>query len=50
MSFFLDLVLNLLSAPNENIKMEASKALEEGLMDIKSIANNFKQHVKVDKS
>lgn len=47
---FLDLVLNLLSASNENVKVEASRALEEGLTDIKNIANNFKQHVKIDKS
>ncbi|XP_077276531.1 UFM1 specific ligase 1 [Temnothorax americanus] len=45
-----DLVLNLLSSPDENAKMEASRALEEGLADIKNIANNFKQHVKIDKS
>ncbi|XP_024892657.1 E3 UFM1-protein ligase 1 homolog [Temnothorax curvispinosus] len=45
-----DLVLNLLSSPDENAKMEASRALEEGLVDIKNIANNFKQHVKIDKS
>jgi len=43
-------VLKLLSAPDENAKMEASKALEEGLVDVKNIANNFKQHVKIDKS
>ncbi|KAG5326650.1 UFL1 ligase, partial [Pseudoatta argentina] len=45
-----DLVLNLLSASDENVKMEAFKALEEGLVDIKNIANNFKQHIKMDKS
>lgn len=48
--FHTDLVLNLLSASDENVKMEVSRALEEGLMDIKNIANNFKQHVKTDKS
>ncbi|XP_039305395.1 E3 UFM1-protein ligase 1 homolog [Solenopsis invicta] len=50
LSKYHDLVLNLLSAPDESIKLEASKALEEGLVDIKNIANNFKQHVKMDKS
>ncbi|XP_011704580.1 PREDICTED: E3 UFM1-protein ligase 1 homolog [Wasmannia auropunctata] len=50
LSRYHDLVLNLLSAPDENAKMEASRALEEGLVDIKNIANNFKQHVKIDKS
>ncbi|GAB1863281.1 E3 UFM1-protein ligase 1 homolog [Camponotus japonicus] len=50
LSKYHDLVLNLLSASDENVKMEVSKALEEGLMDIKNIANNFKQHVKTDKS
>ncbi|XP_011865075.1 PREDICTED: E3 UFM1-protein ligase 1 homolog [Vollenhovia emeryi] len=45
-----DLVLNLLSASTRNEKTEASSALEEGLVHIKNIANNFKQHVKVDKS
>jgi len=29
---------------------EVSKRLEEGLADIKSIANNFKQHMKTDRS
>jgi len=29
---------------------EVSKRLEEGLADIKSIANNFKQHMRMDKS
>ncbi|KMQ94051.1 e3 ufm1-protein ligase 1-like protein [Lasius niger] len=50
LSKYHDLVLNLLSTSDENIKMEASRALEEGLTDIKNIANNFKQHVKTDKS
>jgi len=39
----------LLSTPDENTKMEASRALEKGLVEIKNIANNFKQHVKTDK-
>jgi len=30
--------------------MEASTALLAGLTDIKNIANDFKQHVKMDKS
>ncbi|XP_032665744.1 E3 UFM1-protein ligase 1 homolog isoform X2 [Odontomachus brunneus] len=50
LSRYHDLVLNLLSASDASDKMDASKALEEGLADIKSIANNFKQHVKLDKS
>ncbi|XP_072756684.1 E3 UFM1-protein ligase 1 homolog [Anoplolepis gracilipes] len=50
LSKYHDLVLHLLSTSDENIKTEASKALEEGLTDIKNIANNFKQHVKTDKS
>ncbi|KAL0116715.1 hypothetical protein PUN28_009966 [Cardiocondyla obscurior] len=49
LSRYHDLVLNLLSASDENSKMEASRALEEGLMDVKDIANNVKQHVKMDK-
>ncbi|XP_014470447.1 PREDICTED: E3 UFM1-protein ligase 1 homolog [Dinoponera quadriceps] len=49
LSRYHDLVLNLLSASDESAKMDASKALEEGLADVKSIANNFKQHVKMDK-
>ncbi|XP_070149945.1 E3 UFM1-protein ligase 1 homolog [Polyergus mexicanus] len=50
LSKYHDLVLNLLSTSDENIKMEASRALEEGLTNIKNIANDFKQHVKTDKS
>ncbi|EFN80072.1 E3 UFM1-protein ligase 1 homolog [Harpegnathos saltator] len=51
LSRYHDLVLNLLqSASDENAKMDASNALKEGLADIKNIANNFKQHVKMDKS
>lgn len=50
LSTYHDLVLNLLSASDENAKMEAFKTLEEGLVDIKNIANNFKQHIKMDKS
>ncbi|XP_011644685.1 E3 UFM1-protein ligase 1 homolog [Pogonomyrmex barbatus] len=53
LSKYHDLVLNLLSASDEDAKMEASRALEEGLTNIKNIANDFKthtQHVKIDKS
>ncbi|EZA53035.1 hypothetical protein DMN91_002453 [Ooceraea biroi] len=50
LSRYHDLVLSLLSASDETTKMEASKALTEGLADIKNIANDFKQHVKMDKS
>ncbi|KYN36004.1 E3 UFM1-protein ligase 1 like protein [Trachymyrmex septentrionalis] len=50
LSTYHDLVLNLLNASNENAKIEAFRALEEGLVDIKNIANNFKQHIKIDKS
>ncbi|KYM99511.1 PREDICTED: E3 UFM1-protein ligase 1 homolog [Cyphomyrmex costatus] len=50
LSRYHDLVLNLLSTSDENTKMEAFKTLEEGLIDIKNIANNFKHHVKMDKS
>lgn len=49
LSKYHDLVLSLLSASDENAKMDASRALEEGLTDIKSIANNFKQHIRTDK-
>lgn len=47
---FTDLVLGLLSSSDETTKLEASKALTEGLADVKNIANDFKQYMKMDKS
>ncbi|XP_012221888.1 E3 UFM1-protein ligase 1 homolog [Linepithema humile] len=56
---YYDLVVRLLGSRNTDNQEEVSnrldqeevsKRLEEGLMDIKSIANNFKQHMRTDKS
>lgn len=57
--FCTDLVVRLLGSRNTDNQEEISnrldqeevfKRLEEGLADIKSIANNFKQHIRTDKS
>lgn len=50
LSRYHDLVLGLLSSSDETTKLEASKALTEGLADVKNIANDFKQYMKMDKS
>ncbi|XP_012530426.1 E3 UFM1-protein ligase 1 homolog isoform X2 [Monomorium pharaonis] len=50
LSKYHDLVLNLLTTPDKNTKMEVSRALQERLEDIKNIAKNSKQHVKMIKA
>ena len=44
-----DLVLKLLSSTDESEKVVTLALLEEGLQEIKKIANDAKKHVKTDK-
>ncbi|KAK0093923.1 hypothetical protein PV326_012334 [Microctonus aethiopoides] len=43
-------VLELLNANDESTKTEAQKLLENGLKQLQEISNNFKDHIKDDKS
>lgn len=43
-----DLVLSLLSNSSESEKLQTLKALEDGLEDIKKIAENYKQQIITD--
>lgn len=47
---FTDSVLELLNANDESTKTEAQKLLENGLKQLQEISNNFKDHIKDDKS
>ncbi|KAG7188881.1 hypothetical protein KM043_008487 [Ampulex compressa] len=49
LSNYHDLVLKLLSTSDKSVNLETIKALEEGLQEIKDIANNHKQQLKTDK-
>ncbi|XP_076762646.1 UFM1 specific ligase 1 [Xylocopa sonorina] len=44
-----DLVLKSLTSLDEETKLQVQNELETGLLEIKSIANNYKQHLKSDK-
>lgn len=43
------MVLKSLTSSDETTKADIQKELEVGLVEIKNIANNYKQHLKVDK-
>lgn len=43
-------MLELLNANDESTKTEAQKLLENGLKQLQEISNNFKDHIKDDKS
>ncbi|XP_015597629.1 E3 UFM1-protein ligase 1 homolog [Cephus cinctus] len=49
LSKYHDLVLKLLSSPDDATKTEAVKELDDKLQEIKNIANDFKKHLKSDK-
>ncbi|XP_043593516.1 E3 UFM1-protein ligase 1 homolog [Bombus pyrosoma] len=44
-----DMVLKSLTSSSEEVKLNTQKELEAGLVEIKNIANNYKQHLKSDK-
>lgn len=44
------MVLKSLTSSDEEVKLNIRKELETGLVEIKNIANNYKQHLKTDKS
>lgn len=46
---FAGLVLKNLTSTDEATKLEVNKELETELVEIKNIANNYKQHLKTDK-
>ncbi|KZC13840.1 PREDICTED: E3 UFM1-protein ligase 1 homolog [Dufourea novaeangliae] len=50
LSKYHDLVLKSLTSTDEATKLEINKDLETTLTEIKSIANEFKQHIKTEKS
>ncbi|XP_046474910.1 E3 UFM1-protein ligase 1 homolog [Neodiprion pinetum] len=50
LSRYHDLVLQLLSSTDENVKHQAQTALDDGLDEIKKIAINFKKQLKPDNS
>lgn len=43
------MVLKSLTCSDEQTKLDNQKELEAGLVEIKNIANNYKQHLKSDK-
>lgn len=47
--YITDMVLKNLTSSDEEIKLAIQKDLELGLMEIKNIAINYKQHLKNDK-
>lgn len=47
--YITDMVLKNLTSSDEEIKLAIQKDLEVGLMEIKNIAINYKQHLKNDK-
>nr|XP_034176081.1 E3 UFM1-protein ligase 1 homolog [Osmia lignaria] len=49
LSKYHDMVLKSLTSSDETTKADIQKELEVGLIEIKNIANNYKQHLKVDK-
>ncbi|XP_031828803.1 UFM1 specific ligase 1 isoform X1 [Nomia melanderi] len=50
LSKYHDLVLKSLTSTDDDTKLEVNKNLEAGLIEIKTIANEFKQHIKTEKS
>ncbi|CAK9828208.1 E3 UFM1-protein ligase 1 homolog [Anthophora retusa] len=50
LSKYHDMVLKCLTSSDELTKLDIQKELEAGLTEIKSIANNYKEHLKNDKS
>ncbi|XP_033334463.2 UFM1 specific ligase 1 [Megalopta genalis] len=50
LSKYHDMVLKSLTSTDEVTKLEVTKELEAGLVEIKNIANEFKQHIKTEKS
>ncbi|XP_076648226.1 UFM1 specific ligase 1 [Halictus rubicundus] len=50
LSKYHDLVLKSLTSTDEGTKLDVTKELAAGLVEIKNIANEFKQHVRTDKS
>nr|XP_003700994.1 PREDICTED: E3 UFM1-protein ligase 1 homolog [Megachile rotundata] len=49
LSKYHDMVLKSLTSSDEATKSDIQKELEAGLVEIKNIANNYKQHLKLDK-
>lgn len=49
LSKYHDLVLKSLTSTDESTKLDVTKELAAGLVEIKTIANEFKQHVRTDK-
>ncbi|OAD61859.1 E3 UFM1-protein ligase 1 like protein [Eufriesea mexicana] len=49
LSKYHDMVLKSLTCSDEQTKHDSQKELEAGLVEIKNIANNYKQHLKNDK-
>lgn len=49
LSKYHDIVLKSLTSSDEATKSDIQKELEAGLLEIKNIANNYKQHLKLDK-
>ncbi|XP_076290846.1 UFM1 specific ligase 1 [Lasioglossum baleicum] len=49
LSKYHDLVLKSLTSTDEGTKLDVAKELAAGLIEIKNIANEFKQHVRTDK-
>lgn len=47
--YITDMVLKNLTSLDEEVKLNTQKELEAGLVEIKNIANNYKQHLKSDK-
>ena len=45
--YFADLVLQSLSSSDEDIKAKAKNFLDEGLMEIKKIATEYKKYLKM---
>ncbi|KAK1135631.1 hypothetical protein K0M31_000219 [Melipona bicolor] len=50
LSKYHDIVLKSLTSPDEETKLGIQKELQTGLEEIKNIANNYKQHLKSDKT
>ncbi|XP_017883962.1 E3 UFM1-protein ligase 1 homolog [Ceratina calcarata] len=50
LSKYHDMVLKSLTCSDEETKLEIQEALEVGLLDIKNIANNYKEQLKSEKS
>lgn len=50
LSKYHDIVLKSLTSSDEETKLDIQKELQTGLEEIKNIANNYKQHLKSDKT